>query len=499
VDLEVTLVPQRAAVEVLVRQVRQTGRAYPLFRIAQLLLNHPERLEAHFRATKKTEGQPSQALWLCSLDESVWLSDKEAVAHMLRKHFDTFYQTERLACDPPRGTYTFVAQCGMSGVVLGPPNYHDYQPKLCRLHAERFAGVPFETYKARIKMVRDEATVKQWIEQQSFKAEYVCLNVPEPKRLATREEAEQHFREVHASNLIRQVDAYVLPNVGNRRPLCDPMQSLLRSALDDQRRFPLRLVNTMSHEFGKDNLHFFKAHQNVTYVCVAKPRYLDVVATPVSDGICRILDFIKTHPRRTRIDLLKALAPEQQAASTEQPAAPAEPSNTSQPAQEGAPSSATAAEAPAKPAPTPAEPSPQLRSVIADLHWLIHQGNVIEYATDGTLEIPRPPQPKPVKPAPKAPTAAATPVAEPSAAGDTPQTSASSAAQSPVTAEPNHETTAAAAPAEEITSATNGNETEPGTGLALTAEASSAAAVPAGSSQEAPAAPPPSASVPRSE
>ena len=49
------------------------------------------------------------------------------MAHVLKKHFTTFYQAERTATEPPKGKYTFVAQCGLSGVILGPPNHHDYQ------------------------------------------------------------------------------------------------------------------------------------------------------------------------------------------------------------------------------------------------------------------------------------------------------------------------------------------------------------------------------------
>ncbi len=41
--------------------------------------------------------------------------------------------------------------------------------------------------------------------------------------------------------------------------------------------------------------------------------------------------------------------------------------------------------------------------MIADLHWLIHQGHVVEY-TDGRLETAKAPKPKPA-PAPAAETA----------------------------------------------------------------------------------------------
>ena len=101
-------------------------------------------------------------------------------------------------------------------VILGPPNYHDYQTKLHRLHAERFAHLPFEVFKARVKIVRDEAVVKQWIEEQSFNAEYVCLNVTEPLKLGSRPEVEKHFREVHFPNVVQTVESFILSGTAAR-------------------------------------------------------------------------------------------------------------------------------------------------------------------------------------------------------------------------------------------------------------------------------------------
>ena len=89
---------------------------------------------------KKADGAVAQPLFVCALDDTPWTSEDEAVAHVLKNHFATFYQAERTATEPPKGVYTFVAQCGMSGVILGPPNYHDYQNQLRKLHAERFRG-----------------------------------------------------------------------------------------------------------------------------------------------------------------------------------------------------------------------------------------------------------------------------------------------------------------------------------------------------------------------
>jgi len=129
-------------------------------------------------------------------------------------------QLVKAATEPPKGKYTFVAQCGISGVVLGPPNHHDYQNQLRKLHAERFSRMPFETYKSRVKIVRDEAVVKKWVDDQSWKTEYICLNLPEPLRLANMEAVEKHFRETHKENIIKPVESHTLSGTAARSRSC---------------------------------------------------------------------------------------------------------------------------------------------------------------------------------------------------------------------------------------------------------------------------------------
>jgi len=132
----------------------------------------------------------------------------------------------------------------------------------------------------------------------------------------------------------------------------------------------------------------------VTHVSVARPSFLDLENTPVSETIKRIVEFINATPKCTRRKLFDALAPA---------ATPAAPATT-----EAVPAATDAA---ATPAPA-VEPSPEQTAVNADLHWLIHQGHVIEFA-NGVLETAKKPLPKPVR-QPKAakPAAGAAPEAE---------------------------------------------------------------------------------------
>ena len=237
-EINVTFLPDEKGVEPLARQIKMTGRAYPLFHIAQLILQKPERYTVQLAVKKKPDGAVAQPLFVCALDDSPWLSEDEAVAHVLKNHFATFYQAERTATEPPKGTYTFVAQCGMSGVILGPPNYHDYQNQLRKLHAERFSRMPFDVFKSRVKIVKDEAVVKKWIEEQSFKTEYICLNVPEPLKLPNLEEVEKHFRATHKDTIIKPVETHTVAGVPSRSLRSRELQRLVRSEWEQQRLFP---------------------------------------------------------------------------------------------------------------------------------------------------------------------------------------------------------------------------------------------------------------------
>ena len=389
-EIGVTFLPDENGVESLARQIKMTGRAYPLFDIARLILQKPERYSVKLAVQKKPDGAIAQPLFVCALDETPWLSEDEAVAHVLKNHFATFYQAERTAIEPPKGRYTFVGQCGLSGVILGPPNHHDYQNQLRKLHTERFSRMPFDVFKSRVKIVKDEAVVKKWVEEQSFKTEYTVLNVPEPLKLPSIEEVEKHFRAVHKDTIIKSVETHVVAGVPSRSLRCRELQRLVRSDWDGQCYFPIQLATRLSQMFAGHGLQFFKVNKTVTHVGVARPLFLDLETTPVSDGIRRIVQFINANPKCTRKKLVEALAP------TPKPVASA--SATPAPAAPAAEAQGASTPTPNEPAAVPvAAPTPEQTLVLVDLHWLIHSGAVLEFA-DGRMDTAKKPLPRPVKP-----------------------------------------------------------------------------------------------------
>ncbi len=364
---KVQVIPEEKGVALLARRIRLQGRAYPLFDIARLITQSQDRFKVRVSMLQGSGEEAPQELWLCRVDQTLWLNESDALAHFLAKHLDQFYQSEKTKTDPPKGNFSFVAQCSLSGVVLGPPNYHAYQAKLKELHEERFARMPFEKFKANVKVVHDEAIVAQWLEEQSWTTEYTDPKNPDAPKLHSLEEVQQHFKAHHMKGVVDRVKSAEVSG-DFQKQVARPFRDLVKFYVDDQRRFPLQLATELSHQFTRQGLQFFKVNKTVTHVSVSRPHYLDLEATPVSDMVQRIVQFIDQTPDCSRAKVMQALAP-----------SPA--------AEENAP--ATTESAPA------AELTPEQAAVSTDLHWLIHQGHVIEFS-NGKMETAKKPKQPPV-------------------------------------------------------------------------------------------------------
>lgn len=357
------------AVETVVAQVRQTGKTFSLFDIARILLRNPASYTIDLTSAPK---QPEGPFYVVDFDHSVWLSRETAVRHLLRKKRGDFYRAETVGTEPPKGNFPVVAVCGMSGVLLGPPNHHDFERKLRELHRERFARLDFETLRSRLKMERDPEVVEKWRAEASQTTEYYPLNTENPEKLADLAAVERHFGEHHAAAHIAFVDVAPVPGDPKTTAVDPALAPLLNYARGEEERFPLRLAQSLSRALSGAGLRFHKSANRTTFVSAARPRHLNLEETPVSDSIRKILEAIRAKKSIRRGQLLDLLAP--------------------------APAAADGAAVNPPESPAPADPARE--AVVNDLLWLTHEGYVVEYA-DGRLESVPPPKnpPKPVTPA----------------------------------------------------------------------------------------------------
>ena len=143
------------------RQIKSTHRAYSLFDLARMFLARPER--HRLKITSKSVAQP---LYQVGADGPISMDKAAAERSAFPLSREKFYVEVTEQREALKGNFSNVARCRSNGVLLGPTNYHGYQPALRKLYEERFSRrMSFSDFQREIEVVSDPALVEQWKEQ----------------------------------------------------------------------------------------------------------------------------------------------------------------------------------------------------------------------------------------------------------------------------------------------------------------------------------------------
>ena len=162
-NVTIEFFPDESCAVSIAKQIKSTHRAYSLFDLARMFLARPER--HRLKVTTKSVAEP-----LYQVGENGPVSLDRAAAErtafpISRKNFYVEITERR---DAPKGNFSNVARCRTNGVLLGPTNYHGYQPALRRLYEEWFSRrMEFSDFLRDIEVVNDPALIEQWKEQSS--------------------------------------------------------------------------------------------------------------------------------------------------------------------------------------------------------------------------------------------------------------------------------------------------------------------------------------------
>ena len=172
--VNVTLVPDKAAIQLICKEIHHVARVYPLFNVAEIILAERARCRAHFEISEK-----QAPFYRCKIEEAVFLTKEEALQFFLKADWrNQFIEESTVEIDPPKGNFQSVAKCGISGEWLGPPNYHAYQSEIRRIHRERFSHLPLEAYMAKIRTERSEEAVNAWLDSMKIQTRWRILTAP---------------------------------------------------------------------------------------------------------------------------------------------------------------------------------------------------------------------------------------------------------------------------------------------------------------------------------
>jgi len=301
VTVDVTFLPNAAALTGLNDMIKQSARAYALFDLAKLVLNKPERHIVKLVCKTGSLVRPIAA-------DGVFLTSEEALRHLFRHCPDKIFTRIEKAIEPPKGNFQFVNRCGLTGEILGPPNYHEYQSRLVKHHQQRLPHVSFEQVRARLETIRDPEVVKAWVESRSKTTEYTCLICAAPQMFGDRSELEKHVRQDHLAALVTTIKTVELAGPAARQIENSRLLEAVREAWESERRFPLKTVNELRPHLSQAGFSFFKHKKGITYISCVKPNRFDSLEH-LSAQVQNIMTFLRTHENANRKQLAEHLAP----------------------------------------------------------------------------------------------------------------------------------------------------------------------------------------------
>ncbi len=334
--LKVSFIPERRGLRPLARLFAQSARAYRLWDIALRFLSHPNFFAVKIEVLKKPFEAPPFPLYLCTECQALFLEKEQALCHGNAKHFDLFYEKEITLADPPKGKFNSVARCGLSGLLLGPPNYHGYHERLLELHRSRFASLPLAEYQKKIINEADPAAIEQWKKEACQQITYRTRQADPALIFKRRSEAEGHFREQVASGLIREGYRFIISGLASRQTQDPTIKRAIQRSWAREKRFPQRIALALQAALRSYGLYVFKTPAKAVFISAIRPHPIDPSQT--SEVIRKILEYLIAQPGVSRTDLVAALLPN--AADDLSPVAP----------------------------------------IINQLRWLIDKGHVIEFA-----------------------------------------------------------------------------------------------------------------------
>ena len=414
----VTFYPEDTSFAALAKTIRASCRTFELFDIAKTVIGKNDRFVVVVQRKSPDEGGPApastaegapdrQPLYVALADGLPFETEEAAVNHVLTHHLDRFFDSAEAEVDPPKGNFQVINKCGVTGELLGPPNYHRYTQIVQQHHSNRLPRMPFEVFKSRIESVRDPEAVNQWLEKMKKITRYTWkFDRPEPPTSAPAASAapapapETEKAEAPASDAppadapppeaaaeaappeptgpvfdsLADARVYLLTQARDKvvRPVeharfhgraletapASEIKRAIEGALERQRKFPLDTANALRGRLRREGFTIFKkGSKGISYVCAVKRKFR-VPGQTFADSIGQLISFIEAHP------MVKASELPQKFLSL----------------------------APATAAPEPSlsiEDQQRLSRMQGDLRWLVTEGYVTEFI-DGSLFAPPP-------------------------------------------------------------------------------------------------------------
>jgi hypothetical protein len=353
--------PEDTSFNALVRTIRTSARTIELFEIARTVLGKPDRFVVVVSRKPRPPGAPEappQPIHVSVPDGLPFETEEAAVAHVVGDHLGKFFDCAEAQVDPPKGNFLVINKCGVTGELLGPPNYHRYSQMVQQHHAAKLARMPFEAFRARIETVRDPEVVNQWLEKMKKVTRYTWKGPVADGQASPAfdsiEEARQHLLTQAKDSVVKAVESARFHGKALEVMPRGEILMAIEGAYERQLRFPLDTANQLRGRLRREHFTIFKkGSKGVSYVCAVKRKFR-VTGQVFSESIGSLISFIEEHPLVKAGDLASKML---------------------------------GISAPAEGVPVPQEARERIIRMQGDLMWLVREGYVTEFI-DGGLYAP---------------------------------------------------------------------------------------------------------------
>jgi hypothetical protein len=295
--------PEDTSFNALVRTIRSSARTIELFEIARTVLGKPERFVVVVSRKPRPPGAPEAApvpIHVSVPDGLPFETEEDAVAHVIGEHLASFFDSAEAQVDPPKGNYLVINKCGVTGELLGPPNYHLYNQMVQQHHAAKVARMPFEAFRSRIETIRDPEVVNQWLEKMKKVTRYTWKGPVAEGQAApafdSLEEARQHLLTNARDSVVKPVEnARFHGKALDKMPRGEILMAI-EGAYERQLRFPLDTANQLRGRLRREHFTIFKkGSKGVSYVCAVKRKFR-ITGQVFGESIGSLISFIEANP-----------------------------------------------------------------------------------------------------------------------------------------------------------------------------------------------------------
>ena len=165
-----TCYPEDTGFAAIVKAVRASCRTFQLFEITKAVLEKNDRFVVVIQRAKPSAagGQPAEKpapLYMSLPDHLPFDTEEAAVQHVLSNNLAAFFEMQEVEVDPPKGSYPIINKCGITGELLGPPNYHRYQQIIQDHYSAKIKGMSIDRFRDSIVSVREPEVAAAWLEK----------------------------------------------------------------------------------------------------------------------------------------------------------------------------------------------------------------------------------------------------------------------------------------------------------------------------------------------